>query len=117
MQPQPAAGAHNRNGTARKRSVTRAGRLQTNYARSVIILVLVMQIRPDIFISSRICRVFIIFRPQVPEGVVLRVPQIPWLIASPYAVPAGVTTATIPFCSCHFVLTSHTTKQLFIPAL
>ena len=82
---------------------------------SVIVFVLIMQIRPDIFIGSRIHQIIIVFRPQVPEGIVLR--TLPWFIARLGPVPDRFTTATIPFCSCHSVLTSHTNKTIVHPAL
>lgn len=81
----------------------------------VVHLILVRQIRPDIFIRNRIHQIIVVLRPQVTEGIVLR--ALPWFIARRGPVPDRFTTATIPFCFCHFVLTSHTTKQLFIPAL
>ncbi len=64
----------------------------------VILFGLAGQVRPYVLISSGIHRFLVIFRAQVPEGIVLRVlPRITGTRTPQLGVPA----ATFPFCFCH----------------
>lgn len=77
---------------------------------SVILFVLFRQVRPDILFRIRIQRFFVIFRPEVPERVFLRVPPRP--VAHPGTGPAGITTTTLPFSLCHPCSLPHCTRAI-----
>jgi hypothetical protein len=72
---------------------------------SVVVLALIVHIRPYIIVARSVQDIFLM-RPQITEGVVLRIVQVPPLIvAAPCAMPVNsvppVVPCTVSFTSSH----------------
>ena len=71
-----------------------------------VVLKLILDLRPDVFIPLRIQRGVFVYGPQITEGIVLRLFRAPrFTIAAPCGMPAAGFTAAAargnPFTSCH----------------
>ena len=71
-----------------------------------VVLILILHLRPDVFITLRIQRWLFVHWPQITEGIVLRPFRAPRLsIAAPCGLPSAGFTAAVargnPSTSCH----------------